>query len=988
MSEHGSRRGGGGGGSRGRRSAGGGGFSDKLDGLTNQLSGMFAKGRGGGRRGGDGHDDQYDEYGSYDNRDYDDEGYDAAESVSGGGRRGAGRRAAAGAGGTGRGGRSGGSGGGRDELPPKDWWMKFINYPRYGKRGWRHWMPSIKQVLSIFLGFLFTVIGVVAYAYANTEIPQVKNSIAAGNPTTFTYDDGKEVFNQIGVNYYQINDINQIPKVFQNAFVAAENYSFWTDPGVSFTGVARSALNDLFGSGGTQGGSTITQEYVKNAYLSQDQTLSRKINEIMISIKLNHTESKQQILLGYLNQISFGRGAYGIDAASRAYFGQPISALSDKDVDKAAFLASVINDPSNFSTALVNDKSRQDNPKTFLRFQKRYNAVLANMSQYGFVPKATTDQFQGKLPPVKDFKGPNLSGYVGYMKDAATAYLGAQMAEYPNDPATQKYANIDNLSRGGYKIVTTYNHVMMNDSVTAANALWTGTSGGGGGKYNSQKHPSDNNIHLAFASVDPHTGELKSFYTGTDTKEDYNVNSFNYALQGGVQVGSTFKPIALATALQSGKFSLDSTEEGSNSKPLFWPPGAKNPMTYTDTHGNSKLYPPNEDDEAVGGFNGTATLKQGLALSLNSVFVSLELDPAIGPEAVYNMAQALGLKAGTTDLLPVPSLTLGTAEITPMRMANVYGAFANGGVSHEPVQVTAIIDQRTGQTVWTPPAMRKDSGVNKQVMSANTAAGVTEALQAVLQKGGTAAANTDAAALAQEANYNLAGKTGTTDFNHAAWFTGFSTSLSTSVAIFRSTSDGALESIKGLGYDDQTKRINGMDWPTTVWSAFMKIELEKNKANFAKPFPAYAPTCSGVSNLVSPGQSVAPGTLASGSFPATPTGSEANCQSVFVPTPSPTPTPTPTKATTTAQQPPQCPQGMQFDAPSNQCVPTPPTSADTSQTQPTGTGTSNPTGPGQPTTTPSAPSSQFCRNHPTDPGCPSGSTTTSTSNPFGLSTQG
>ena len=264
--------------------------------------------------------------------------------------------------------------------------------------------------------------------------------------------------------------------MFQNAFVAAENYSFWTDPGVSFTGVARSALNDLFGSGGTQGGSTITQEYVKNAYLSQDQTLSRKMNEIMISIKLNHTESKQQILLGYLNQISFGRGAYGIDAASRAYFGQPISAMTDKDVDKAAFLASVINDPSNFSTALVNDKSRQDNPKTFLRFQKRYNAVLANMSQYGFVPKATTDQFQGKLPPVKDFKGPNLGGYVGYMKDAATAYLGAQLAQYPSDPATAKYANIDNLSKGGYKIVTTYSHVMMNDSVTAADALWKGKS--------------------------------------------------------------------------------------------------------------------------------------------------------------------------------------------------------------------------------------------------------------------------------------------------------------------------------------------------------------------------------------------------------------------------------------------------------------------------------------------------------------------------------
>ncbi|MEY9932773.1 membrane peptidoglycan carboxypeptidase [Catenulispora sp. GP43] len=978
MSEHGSRRAGGGGGSRGRRSANGGGFSDKLDGLANQLSGMFGK-RGGGRRGGDGYDDQYDEYGSYDTRGGYDDGYgeQPADVASGGGRRGSGRRTST---------RSGGGRG--DELPPKDWWMKFINYPRYGKRGWRHWMPSIKQVLSIFLGFLFTIIGVVAYAYANTQIPQAKNSIAAGNPTIYTYDDGKEQFANIGVNYYQVNDINQIPKVFQNAFVAAENYSFWTDPGVSFTGVARSALNDLFGSGQTQGGSTITQQYVKNAYLSQDQTLGRKINEVMISIKLNHSESKQQILLGYLNQISFGRGAYGIDAASRAYFGHPISQMTENNVGEAAFLAALVNDPSNFSTTLANAQARKDNPKTFDRFEKRYNAILANMSQYGFVPKTVTSPLENNLPTVKDFKPPNLTGYVGYMKDAATAYLAAQMAEYPNDPATQKFANIDNLSKGGYKIVTTYNHVMMNDAHDAADALWTGTSYNGDGKFNSKAHASDNDVHLAFAAVDPHSGELKSFYTGTDGVEDYAKNAFNYALQGGVQVGSTFKPITLATALQTGKFSLDSEEPGTNNKPLYWPANAKQPMTFYDTTLHKDVFwPPNEDEEAPPG-SGSTTLRTGLAMSLNTVFANLELDPAIGPQAVLNMAQALGINPSTPDLKPVPALTLGVAEITPMRMANVYAAFANGGVSHEPVQVTAIVDQRTGQTVWTPPAMRANSGVNKQVMSANTAAGVTSALQGVFQKpDGTAAANHYAESLAQEANFNLAGKTGTTDNNHSAWFTGFSSSLATSVAIFRSTADGSLESIKGLGYDDQSTRINGMDWPTTVWSAFMKKELEKDKNSFAKPFPAYAPTCSGVSSLVSPGQSVEPGTLASGSnLPGTPTGSEANCQSVFVPTPSPTPTPTPTKATSTTSTPPLCQAPLQYDPSSGQCVNLPPTSTDTtSQQQPTGTGPSNTTSTGPTSSSPTTPSSK-CSKNPQAPGCDTSTTSTSSSNPFGLPT--
>jgi hypothetical protein len=162
MSEHGSRRAGGGG-SRGggRRSASAGGVGDKLEGLAGQLSGVFAKRRGGGGRRGGGDESGYDAaqdaghdagYGSYDERSYDDRfGEEPAETGSGG-RRGRGRASRRGA---------APSGGGGD-LPPKDWWMKVIDYPRYGKRGWRHWMPSIKQMLSLFLAFLFRVFGLVA----------------------------------------------------------------------------------------------------------------------------------------------------------------------------------------------------------------------------------------------------------------------------------------------------------------------------------------------------------------------------------------------------------------------------------------------------------------------------------------------------------------------------------------------------------------------------------------------------------------------------------------------------------------------------------------------------------------------------------------------------------------------------------------------------------------------------------------------------------
>ena len=224
--------------------------------------------------------------------------------------------------------------------------------------------------------------------------------------------------------------------VVQNAVIAAENYSFRTDPGVSFTGVARAALNDLFGSGGKQGGSTITQQYVKNAFLSQDQSFARKIDEIMISIKISKTQSKNQILLGYLNQITFGRGAYGIDAASRAYFGEPISQIKENEVDKAAFLATMINNPSVFSAALVNDKARASHPKTMEMLTQRYNGVLSNMSKYGFEPESAPSRSSSTCRRSSTQKTEDLSlNGAGYMKEAAEQFLAQMDADYPgSDP--------------------------------------------------------------------------------------------------------------------------------------------------------------------------------------------------------------------------------------------------------------------------------------------------------------------------------------------------------------------------------------------------------------------------------------------------------------------------------------------------------------------------------------------------------------------------
>jgi penicillin-binding protein 1A len=946
MSEHGSRRAAPSGrGSRGagRRSANSGGLADRFNDLAGQISGqvsgLFGSGRGGGggRRGGGGGYDDGDGYGPR------------------------------GSGGPGRPRKS-------KEPLPRDWWMKYVDYPRYGRQGWRHWMPSIKQILSLSLAFMFVVIGTVAYAYSRVVVPTANHYIADGQPTQFTYDDGKTPFASIGLSYYEVKDIKTIPLVVQNAVIAAENYSFRTDPGVSFTGVARAALNDLFGSGGKQGGSTITQQYVKNAFLSQDQSFARKIDEIMISIKISKSESKDQILLGYLNQITFGRGAYGIDAASRAYFGVPVSQLKSTDVDKAAFLATMINNPSVFSAALVSDKTRASHPLTMKMLTQRYNQVLSNMSKYNFEPESVTLPLQEHLPTVIPQKTEDLSANgAGYMKEAAEQFLAQMEADYPgSDP--NGAADINNLSKGGYTVVTTYNKQMMADAVTAADQGFWKDKNGQFGEWDptNKNHLSDNNVHLAFAAVDPSTGYLKAFYTGVDGTMDYGQHAFNDALMGGVQVGSTFKPITLATALETGKYSLDSQEPGSNTRKLYFPIGStkeSDHITYTDQYGQTKNWPPNEDDETAKG-GDFASLKEGLAMSLNSVFADLELEPDVTPNAVYTMARQLGIKDGTEDFKPVASLTLGTADITPMRMASAYSTFAAGGVHRNPVQVTKILNKE-GKVVWTPP---KAYTTPSRVMQPNTAAGVTEALQGVLQDGGTAAGNHNAVKLYNKLNGNIGGKTGTTDYNHSAWFNGFSSSLSTAVVMFRQTPNGTLESLKGVGNKDQT-RVNGMSYPTSVWAAFMNIESSR-KSNFAQPFSPYINGCTGQRSLVSFGQQVQPQQAPK------PDGNQgangnSNCQYLATPTPSMTPTPTPTPTDSASQ--PDCQQqpgnGNGGNGGGQQNPQNPPGNCQPSGTPatPTDTGT-DPGGPGGgETSTPTAPSSRTCSRKPGTLGCPSSS---------------
>ncbi|WP_241193328.1 transglycosylase domain-containing protein, partial [Streptomyces sp. ADI96-15] len=274
---------------------------------------------------------------------------EARRAAKGGRRRaadhGAGHGAGAGGGRRGGGGGTeGGRGRGRGREPEK---KRFIDYPRAGKYGWRRFVPSWKQVTGTCLGFFGLLLATAGIGLAMVDIPDPQKTAQVQKNVYYWSDNTQMVIAGGGDKNRQIIDYEEIPKSMQDAVVAAENATFWEDNGVDPMGIARAVFNMAMG-GSTQSGSTITQQYVKNTYLSQEQTLKRKFTELLISVKVGGVKEKEEILAGYLNTAYYGRGAYGIEAAARAYYNKPALELSTTE---SAFLAATLNGPNLYDPA-------------------------------------------------------------------------------------------------------------------------------------------------------------------------------------------------------------------------------------------------------------------------------------------------------------------------------------------------------------------------------------------------------------------------------------------------------------------------------------------------------------------------------------------------------------------------------------------------------------------------------------------------------------
>ena len=551
--------------------------------------------------------------------------------------------------------------------------------------------------------------------------------------------------------------LDQIAPIMRNAIIDIEDHRFYQHGAIDLQGTLR-ALTTNAGSGGvSQGGSTLTQQYVKNVFVeeagddqakvleAQRQTTGRKIKELRYAIKLEENLSKDQILADYLNITFFGEQAYGVEAAAERYFSVHAAQLT---IPQAALLAGLVQSPSAYDPI--------DSPGLALQ---RRNQVLAAMAAYGTITRAQAATYQATNLGLK--ASAPLEGCITASQGAAffCDYVEHEILQDPEFGATVS-ARQQLWNRGGLQIHTTLD----SRSQQAANTSVT-----------QHADPGDRPA-TAITMVQPGTGRVlamaqsRPYGSGTD-QTDLNYNTDRLMGGGsGFPTGSTFKAVTAAAALEQGipmSYSVNAPYQADYPQ-MTDCTGAVHPQTPGDQ---------NDSPDLQGKFN----MKTAMAMSVNTYFVPLEAKAGLCN--VVHMAQRLGLGNQATldpdhpdQLLPlqqVQSLTLGVNSYTPMQIAAVYAAFAADGVYCKPMAITSVSDN-TGRVLSVP---RPQCG---QAMSPTTAKSVNTLLASVVADGGTASS-------IGNIGWQDAGKTGTTNNSLQVWFTGYTKQIAASTVVSDTT---------------------------------------------------------------------------------------------------------------------------------------------------------------------------------------------------------
>jgi len=573
------------------------------------------------------------------------------------------------------------------KVPFKQWWRKQT---RKQKAGLIALWAAITIVGLILLGLVSGII-----YYQSVELPD-PNADYTTSTTTLYYRDGTTQLGALAVQNRTPLTYDEMPQTMKDAVVAAEDRTFWTNQGVSVTGMVRAAINVAKGES-LQSGSTLTQQYIKSMYLTSAQTVSRKLKEIVLSVKITNSMSKQQILAGYLNTVYFGRGAYGTQAASQAYFGIDAKDLS---VPQAAVLTSLLQGP-----ALYDPADRSNLP----RLQERYDYVIDGMVTMGTLTQAQAATYKGHLPDFpqiqtsQTYGGPN--GFLIKMVEAELATDGFTSAQ---------------IQGGGLQVITTFDESMQAAAVTSAQNF-TETAA------TKAKKPQDPNLlHAAIASVGVDTGEVLALYGGPD----YVTSSWNWATTPRM-TGSTFKSFAFIAGERAG-MGLDTTLTGD-------PIQVAGTTVYNDA--NEQL--------------GDVDLLTAVQKSVNTAFVDLVQRIPDGPNQVIQAAKDAGAPAqDDQSWFPGPTIPLGYASVSPLNMASAYATIANQGTRIAP-HVVLQVRAADGSVVYTANPT-KDQTIQPDICS-----DLTYALQSVVDAGtGTAVRSLGYPAAGKTGTAALAGKAG------------------------------------------------------------------------------------------------------------------------------------------------------------------------------------------------------------------------------------
>jgi penicillin-binding protein 1A len=735
------------------------------------------------------------------------------------------------------------------------------------------------------LAFGATVLAGLIFLPLPASIP-----IPKANPTiqpTILYDRYGKVIATLQQSNYNIPVTEaQIPQVLKEAVISDEDRNYYHESGVNLRGTVRALWADIRNRAAVQGGSTITQQYVKLAYTNAQRTLVRKVKEAILASQLAREASKDEILYRYLTLVYFGDGNNGIGAAAQNYFHVPVQKLN---VSQAATLAGLIPAPS--------ARAPEQNLPAAESFRE---LVLKEMYQQGYL---TAAQYQQSLAQRLALAGsphvPKTATIVYPIVTAPTQY--PDFVDYTVDWLLQRYP-ASQIYGGGLRIQTTLVPAVQQAATNAVDAMLSGS-----------KYPLD----MALAAVEPQTGFVPAIVAGRDFPNGtLSGERDNLALGGcpprvtaglqvaatcwstpmvadpnggaGRQPGSSWKPFTLATAFEQGI-----------------PPSQAYPAPYVYNIPGCTVYPGQKanacqihNDEGDAGFGGYTSLSNATAQSINTVYA--QLVQQVGCSNVADTARKVGIETAYFSSSKFPycaSYALGEQGVSPLDMASAYGVFADHGQRAAPTPILEIVNAQGKVLLDNIRPLPKATGV----LPANVADNVTNALQGVIQYGtGTAA----------QIGRPAAGKTGTTSNTTDAWFVGYTPTLSAAVWMGNADSDstpiGSGQPVLGCelnGYCFYEQQVYGGTFPAIVWKEFMQAALQGVPVtNFNAPAPIITPQAAAAlraAQTTTTTIGITPGPSAPAS--PTPLGGpyEYPAPTPFAPTPTtPTTVPPPTTTTT------------------------------------------------------------------------------------------